>query len=73
MSELRGLFHKAHGNPNLIESGPRKAGYRLSTPADNIILNDSQEPKGTAWAALFDSVLFPKGEVQGMNQDEALA
>ena len=71
VSELRGFLFKAHGNPNLLESGPRGAGYRVSTPAANLILNGGQEPKGTTWAALFDRVLFPKGGGSGDDQLEA--
>ena len=47
VSRLRKNIAAAKGNPNLIETGPHLAGYRLSTPWKNIsitVIRDDVDP-----------------------------
>ncbi|MGD0258900.1 MAG: hypothetical protein ABSD29_03655 [Verrucomicrobiota bacterium] len=61
VAKLRRRLRERGFNPNLIESGQRLAGYRLSTPVSNIVLDAAAEPPEKFWAGLFDSVLGARG------------
>ncbi|PWU21227.1 MAG: hypothetical protein C5B50_02250 [Verrucomicrobia bacterium] len=57
IGELRGLLKT---NSNLIETGPRPAGYRLSPRINQIILKDAGLPE-KYWSAMFNSQLRKRG------------
>jgi len=66
VGKLRGRLQAASLNPLLIESGQRGAGYRLSTPAGNVVVEDGQAPPKSSWAAFFESVVRKGQDVQGI-------
>lgn len=61
VSKLRRRLRKRGFNPNLIQSGPRNVGYRLSTPASQIIVRVVDEPWAGFWAQLFDALFGGRG------------
>jgi len=61
VNKLRRRLKERGLNPNLIESGQRLAGYRISTPVGRIILDATEQRAEKFWADLFDSVLHVPG------------
>lgn len=57
IGSLREVLLESGWNRKLIESGQRGAGYRVSTLASNLFLDEGQEDWEAFWAALFDAVL----------------
>ncbi|HOX55994.1 MAG TPA: hypothetical protein P5205_03060 [Candidatus Paceibacterota bacterium] len=57
VAKLRRRLRELGFSPNLIESGQRLAGYRLSTHVNNIILAVATEQQEKFWANLFQDVL----------------
>ena len=46
VARLRESIRSVHGNQFLIESGPRGAGYRLSTPSANVLITPRRNAGG---------------------------
>ena len=67
--KLRGRLGDLGFNPNLIESGQRFAGYRLSTPPSKISVDPAED---AFWTALFYAVLRAQAQ-RGSGEEGAAA
>jgi hypothetical protein len=64
VSQLRAKLNAPGGSRDLLQTGPRGDGYRISTPPLNLILDDSQEDWRAFWFPVLDAALLAPREVE---------